>query len=411
MNVSRREGMIVLGKSEDRLPEHGGHLLWAARRYGKSPGDFIDFSANINPLGPPDVVIETLRTSLDDIIHYPDPDGITFRQAVARRWQIPADAVRPLNGAAEGFILLLQWWRPGRVVIPGPAFAGYGRAARAVGVDPFHVPFVARRQHRRFALDVTAVKKALRFGKGDVVMLANPNNPTGHLVEEDTLQELLYVIGQRGAFLLLDEAFLDFVPDEAQRSLCRKAACTDRLVVVRSLTKMYALPGLRLGFVVGTSSLLNRLDRMRQPWPVNNLALAAGVAALQAGNDHVSRTVHFVQTERRWLIRELSRLSRVTVWDGVANFLLLQFHPPWPDATQLVQRLAEQGILVRTGANFVGLGSSYVRIAVRTRSDNERLLTALRHISASGAGRWPDDGTTADGDAPVFHSPRIDAGK
>lgn len=362
------------------VPEHGGNLSWAARRYGKASTDFVDFSANINPLGPPAAVVRGLQSSLNHIQHYPDPDGVAFRQVVADRWGIPLGAVRPLNGAAEGFMLLLQIWRPRRVIIPGPAFAGYARAARAVGAQPVHVPLAVHPGTGEYTLDIAAVVGNIHPGAGDTVVVANPNNPTGHTVALDVLMELARQVERKGAYLLLDEAFLDFVPNERELSFCLLAASRRNVAVVRSLTKMYALPGLRLGFVVGEPKLLAELDRIRQPWPVNSLALAAGVVALTEGSDHVAATLSLVDTERTWLSTELSRLPAVTILPSAVNFMLLQFRSPWPAAVEFADQLGQRGILVRIASNFPGLGPCHLRIAVRRRWENERLLGALNDV-------------------------------
>lgn len=372
-----------MNENSPNVPEHGGHLNWAARRYGRAAADFVDFSANINPLGTPKAVMDTLHTALTDIRQYPDPDGAAFRQAVAERWNIAEQAVRPLNGAAEGFILLLQLWRPDRVVIPGPAFAGYARAARAVGAEAVHVPFQVEPNSGQYTVDTGAIVGELHPGAGDVVILTNPNNPTGHTVPRDVLTELVQQATRKGAYVLIDEAFLDFIYDERELSFCKQAATVGGVAVVRSLTKMYALPGLRLGFVVTEPDLLAEMDRIRQPWPVNNLALAAGVAALTEGDGHVAQTRDVVAAERTWLVNALSRLRGIDVTPGAVNFLLLALRPPWPEAAELADRLGERGILVRVASNFPGLGPSHLRIAVRGRHDNERLIAALADVGAA----------------------------
>lgn len=366
---------------------HGGNRSLASERYGVAPGQWVDFSANINPLGPPPAVLQLLRERLHEIERYPDPDAVAFRRALARYLEVPVEATRALNGGVEGIFLLLQAWRPQRVLIPVPTFVEYERAARAAGARVCRFPLVRDPRQRRYRLEPEAVQPLL--GPDTVLVLANPNNPTGNVIDSHVLSALLTAVAEAGARLLMDEAFLDFLPSRRRRSLCAAAAGPDSPVaVVGSLTKLFALPGLRVGYLVGPPPLLARIDELRDPWAVNHLAQLAGEWALEQaasqtsqGGWSIAATRALIAQERARLQGAMAQLPGCTVWRSRANFLLLELNDSWPRAAELADWLGRRGILIRDASNFPGLRERHVRIAVRGSSDNDRLLAAMREAA------------------------------
>lgn len=366
-------------------PAHGGNLRWAAQRYGRPVTGLIDFSASINPLGPPPAVRRALRRALSEVEHYPDPDALRFREKLAQRLGVPLASTRALNGGAEGFFWLLHHWRPRRVIVPVPAFSEYARAAAAVGAE-LRAPALLRPSLSRDACRAVLPVDALldEAMAGAVVVIANPNNPTGHAYERGGLLELHRRLRTVGARLLVDEAFLDFLPDADRRTLAREAAHADDLVVVGSLTKFFALPGLRLGYLIAEPHLLKELDRLRHSWPVNHLAQVAGAEALGDERTYTrfaQRTRQLIAAERAWLLTALSGIPGVRVYASAANFLLLELAPDWPGAGPVVDQLGRRGFLVRDASNFVGLGPGALRIAVRRRRENRRLVRELARLA------------------------------
>ncbi len=362
----------------DPLPwqqDHGGNVWEAPGRPGRS---VLDFSASVNPLGPPPGLLEHLQARWPWIVHYPDRRAREFAAAAARRYGLPAGAVLAGNGSAELIDLALRGLSPGRVILCPPDFGLYERCVPP-GVPVLRIP---RSTGQGFAPDLDAVAREVRTG--DLVVLSNPSNPAGTAVAAEDLLETAHRCARAGAVLVVDEAFADFCP---RVSLLAHATREPALLVLRSLTKFYGIPGIRIGFATGAPELLRRMAAVQVPWSVGTLHQAAGAFCL-ALEDWPDRTQGFVDRTRRELQESLEALPGLSVVPGArANYLLVRLDPPAPGATGAYEFLAARGILVRHCGSF-GLGERYVRVAVRSPRENQRLVQAL----ASLLGRGPRPG-------------------
>ncbi|MBO4401676.1 MAG: threonine-phosphate decarboxylase [Selenomonadaceae bacterium] len=332
--------------------EHGGQVYDAD---GKA-GDWLDFSANINPLGLSEKVRAALAENLAGVVNYPDPAAVELKAAICARYAVKPENLVLLNGAAEFFYLYLNATRPRRVVIPVPSFSEYERAARAAGAD---VEYFYLKAEKKFALDVEKIPAA------DCVILGRPNNPTGTLPTLDEIQALA-----EKSCVLVDESFIDFLPVESARRLV-----SEKILVVQSLTKIFAIPGLRLGFAVVEEKLAARLNLAKDVWNVNFLAQKAGVAAL-ADEEYLAETLSWLAAEREFFLTRLKKLRGVEVVGGAANFVLVRLER----APEVLEELRRRKILVRSCANFAGLDERFLRVAVRSRAENLRLLENLEAI-------------------------------
>ena len=344
-------------------------MLAAATRWGLDPTSILDFSANINPLGPPRSVRRAARQALCGIAQYPEPFSRRLRTALAHRHRVPEDAVLVGNGAAEVIHLLARLAAGRRVAVPVPGFAEYGRAARGVGAAVVPTPVTGIFATIPALPDLPADQGPALQG-GDLRFLCNPHNPTGLLLPPE---DVLKVVDGMSALVVVDEAFIDLTDAGERGSVIAHVPDRRNLVVVRSLTKFFAMPGLRIGYAVAPPELVARLDAARDPWSVSVLAQAAALAAL-ADQAYANRTRAWVRRERAFLARELAGLPGYTVEPPSANFILAR----GPEPAWLTQsRLGPQGILVRDCRSFDGLTEHHVRLAVRSRADNRRLLAAL----------------------------------
>jgi len=352
--------------------EHGGDLRRARGRFARQ--DFLDFSASINPLGMPPGLWEHLLAVWETLLHYPEPHSGTLVDAVATRFRLAQNQVLVGNGSAELIDLLLrsQQWR--RLVICPPDFSLYHSLAPAA----VPVKLVPRLREQGFAPDLEAL--AEQTEAGDLILFSNPGNPAGSTASRERLRALLEHCTQIGATLALDEAFADFCPE---CSLIELAGSTSHLLVLRSLTKFYAIPGLRAGYLAGASDLVAAAAGLQVPWSVNALAQAAGVFCL-AQQQWEERSLRYVAVERERLQSRLADLPGVSPQDSRANYMLVRVTPPAPSATELYEDLARKGFLIRHCGSF-GLGEEFVRIAVRTREENEGLLEALQEVLSSRA--------------------------
>ncbi|KIH76341.1 L-threonine O-3-phosphate decarboxylase [Geoalkalibacter ferrihydriticus] len=351
--------------------QHGGNVLQTARELGLEPEALRDFSASINPLGTPDEVMAAIRASLEQIQHYPEIDGASLIQALAEHHQMAPGHFVPGSGSTELIYLLPRVLRPRRALLLAPCFSEYARSLAQIGCS---VDYHLLSAEDNFLFDPLSLLHQIR-PETDLIVLANPGNPAGTALAPQALLELAAGIREQ-ALLLVDEAFVDFCPDH---SLLPHLKHCDNVLVLRSFTKFYAMPGLRAGYLAGAPHTLARLAQAREPWTLSTPALAAARACLGAA-DFRRHTLRVIPQWRGQLQKGLQELGW-RVFPGEANYLLAHLPPGSTKAPQLAATLRAQGILVRDCSNFVGLDETYVRVAVRRPEDNQRLLHALRTLT------------------------------
>ena len=336
--------------------EHGGQIYDA----NGVAGDWLDFSANINPLGLSERILRTLVENLRGVVNYPDPNAAELKRAISRRYDVPEKNLVLLNGAAEFFYLYLNVMRPARVIIPVPSFSEYERAARAAQCE---VRYFVTNAEENFAIDVNRLRADIT--PADCVIIGRPNNPTGNLITVEEILQLAQV-----ASVIVDESFIDFIDVESVKKFA-----SGKISVVQSLTKIFAIPGLRLGFAVVEENLARRLNFSKDVWNVNFLAQKAGVAAL-SDEDFLQRTRAWLEVEKKFFVEQLKNLRGVKVFSPTVNFILFKHER----AEEILNELRSEKILLRSCANFVGLDKSYLRTAIRSREENLRLFNALEKI-------------------------------
>ncbi len=352
---------------------HGGDLMAASREFGIEPGNFCDFSSNVNPLGPPPGLKKELIEHIDEISRYPTPQARGFRSVLARCLGLPEERVMPGNGANELIHLLFLWKRPRKVLIPRPGFSEYARAARLIGAELgyYSLPLDATFDKDNLAGNLAGV---------DFMVFCSPNNPTGFFYHGEALRETIQKAGEMGITVLLDESFFAMTGKPAAESYAGFAY--DNLWVVTSLTKLWALPGLRLGYLCGPPGGIRTLTQNGDPWRVNALAQRAGIYCLADGN-YLERSIAMVKKEREYLTRRLREIEGISVFPGAANYLLLKGNREGFTSADLYHELASRGILIRNASNYPGLDQRYFRIAVLQREKNIRLLKELCYYFAS----------------------------
>ncbi len=342
---------------------HGAHGA-AMAKVLDVPDAFLDFSQNINPLGAPPAVLESARRALaEESARYPDLSYARLREALGEYLGVDPARVVPTNGGAEAlFLAARSAGTGGKALVLEPTFSEYAAAAGAAGLEP--VRRLARRVEDGFRLDFGALDD---LGGVDVVFLCNPNNPTGEALGRADVLDVAGRVRRAGAVLIVDEAFADFVPD-----ISVVADVDEHLVVARSFTKFFAIPGLRLGCLVCEDP--SRAWALQPSWPVNAVAPAAGLAA--ARDERVCRrSIAEVARLREGLAAALGALPGLEVFPGAANFLLVR------GPGDLVERLARRGVLVRGCEPFMGLGPGYFRVAVRGEAENAALVAVIREES------------------------------
>jgi threonine-phosphate decarboxylase len=341
---------------------HGGRVLPFAREHNIDYRDVLDFSANINPLGPSPKAIEAIRQALESVRVYPDEMPVRLIRRLSDRLRVPDETILAGNGATDLLYFWLRTFRPRTACLIIPTFGEYRKALEGVGAEIQIVRLSATNDFRLPPITTDA----------DVVILTNPNNPAGSFAPPE---EMVDWIGRfrSSTQILVDEAFVEFT---AQPSLVRYIDRFPNLWVLRSMTKFYAIPGLRLGYLVG--ACMPALAGKREPWQVSTLAEAAGIASLD-DRAHEETTMQLIQRERIWLWKQLQSVPGLHANSSSANFFLARCEC---EATLdgLIESLAGQRMLIRDCRNVEGLDGPYFRLAIKTREDNQRLLECLRKV-------------------------------
>ena len=350
---------------------HGGNVEEIARKYDLREEEIIDFSANINPLGPPSKVIKALKENLDKIARYPDPEAIDLREELSKYLKINPENIIVGNGAIELIHLICRVLKPEKSLIVVPAFSEYESALKSVGCKTHFFPLKSRDNLR---LDIEELSRNLK--NIDLLFLCNPNNPAGQLINKADMLKIADITRKRGIFLVIDEVFMDFVEDEKEETLIQEAIKRNNLFVIRSLTKFFALPGIRIGYGIGNKRLLKKLKIHKEYWSVNALAQIAGIAALK-DKEYVKKTKELISKERKFLYHKLSKINGLRPYSSVANFIFCRLTTNRVNSTIIRKKLIQKNILIRDCSSFRSLNNRYIRIAVRTHRENLHLINSF----------------------------------
>ncbi len=372
--------------------EHGGNIHREKRASGRQ---LIDFSANINPLGPPDWLRPLISSQIEELEHYPDPESSRFVAAIASHSGLSPAAIVVSNGTSELLHTLMRLLPCQRVVLPVPAYVDYQRAAQLAGRT---VELLPLSEAQGFRLDFDELAERLR--PGDLAVVATPNNPTGLMPDRQAL--LALIRARPECTFLLDEAFVDFLADTPSL-----AGLADNLLTLNSMTKFYALPGLRLGYGSFPPALAETLREHLPPWSVNTLAQVVGERAL-ADHRYQERSRSTTANLRQLLSAELCQFGQLQVFPGEANYLLIKI-VTGGDSHALSRFCLERGVMIRRCDNYPGLGcGAYFRLAVRREEENEHLLEVLRSFFPGSRSRPAPPRRAA---ALMFQGTCSDAGK
>jgi threonine-phosphate decarboxylase len=348
---------------------HGGDIDASARSVGNEPKEIIDFSASINPLGPPPSARKAFINSYGEISRYPDPYGEKLKEALAKRHGMKTAEVLVGNGSTQLLYVLCAALRPRTALVIGPAFSEYANALALAGSN---IRSLSLSVGDGFQFSTERLMAAWEKNC-DLLVLTTPNSLTGRLIPKKEIENIARLALVRKSFVVVDEAFIDFVEDESVKMLVQH---NPFVIVLRSLTKYYALPGLRLGYLIGQARRVAQLAAFREPWSVNGPALSVALACL-ADAGFTAKTERWLEQERTFLFQGLTKLDGFHPFSSRTNFLLVKIEKHGVDALELRSFLLRRKILIRACNSFAELGGDFFRVAVRRRKENRRLLAAL----------------------------------
>ena len=352
---------------------HGGEILDAAGKSGFKREEILDFSSSVNPLGPSKKALKAAKNSFKEIPAYPDSNSNELRQAIADHFDgLSKNNVIVGNGSTELMYLFAETFmkKGDTAVIPAPTFGEYESAVRKTGETPKFVKL-----DKNFNVEADVFAREMAGAK--IVFLCNPNNPTSILIPTETLKGIIEEALAQDSLVFLDEDFLEFVENEQALSMINKIKAYPNLFILRSFTKIFGLTGLRVGYGIASEEIINVLLCAKIPWNVNCLAQAAAVVALK-DEEHLRVTRELIKKEKAFLSTELEKIKSFKVFPPDANFFFIDIRKSGLTATELKNKLLRQGILIRDCTSFRGLDEYFIRVAVKTREENERLIEALK---------------------------------
>lgn len=353
--------------------KHGGNVYEIEKQYGIEHQKIIDFSANINPLGFPKGLKEAIVEGLEDLVHYPDPNYEALIEAIARYNQMNSEWVYPGNGAIELIYLIVEYLKPAKAHVIAPGFVEYERSLKRYGAE---INWIVLKEENDFQLTWEEISSCMNKPE-EPLILASPNNPTGALIEPELLNKIIEEAEKNAQPVIMDEAFIDFVEDSKHYSLSGEVQNHPYLFILRSMTKCYAIPGLRLGYLLTSHPGFRAwMEEYRIPWMINHLAVRAGIVSLKEC-EHLEKTRQYVKMQKGTLVEGLRSVKGIKVYPAEANFISFKLCEGQID---LRAELLKKGIMIRSCANYIGLDSSYYRIAVKTAEENQILLAALKEI-------------------------------
>lgn len=353
---------------------HGGDIRGLTEKYNLKSNDFIDFSSNINPLGFPKQLKKIIADNLESISYYPDIESKVIRSVLSRHLNIHADNLLIGNGSIELIFLIAQALSPRKALIPVPNFSEYERALNLVGTNNI---FLKLSEKNNFQLNLDELLS--RLSAVNLIFLSNPNNPTGALFNKDLMKDLLKECEKRKTFLVIDEAFMDFVQGGNDISMLESAARSKYILVLQSMTKFFALAGLRLGILVGSKELLNKISKYQPPWSVNSLAQAAGAKVIE-DTSFIKKSREYLFKEREYLFKGLQTINSLKSYIPSSNFIFCKILNKSISSTSLFDSCAKKGIFIRDCSNFRALDNSFIRVAIRKRDENKKLIEVLKEI-------------------------------
>ncbi|NSW91480.1 MAG: threonine-phosphate decarboxylase [Firmicutes bacterium] len=358
--------------SQKFVEEHGGNIHKASKILNMKINDIIDFSANINPLGIPPALKETLISSIDTLVYYPDPEYHRLRSQLSDYTGVPSGRIIPGNGSLEIIFLLLKVLKPKNILIPAPSFSEYEKAAADFGIN---IRFFKLKEEESFRLNINRLRKEISVGV-ECILICNPNNPTSTLVSFEEMKLIIDLASRYKTTIIIDEAFIELTVGGACNSMANLVGKYDNLFIIRAFTKVFAVPGLRLGYGIGNEELVATMRSKQQPWSVNILAACAGNYLVDA-EEYLQRTEAWLIEEKEWLYESMKAIPGLKPFKPDTNFILVKLCGT-KNATELEESMAQRGILIRNASNFRFLDEHFFRVAVRDRASNRSLVEALK---------------------------------
>ena len=390
-------------EKETKMDFHGGNIYKIFRE--KNIKEILDYSSNINPYGIPESLKKRITENLEILERYPDPDYIELRQKLAHLNKVDVSNIILGNGATEIIFLFMKVINPKKILIAAPTFGEYERAAKATervedsiilgnsnkkkydeksfGKQKIEIEHFEVKENDDFKLNIHNLKNELEK-KYDLLIMCNPNNPTGKFLKLSETEQILKECNKYNTKLFIDEAFIDFLKDGMKESIINTKENKQNLFVARAFTKFFAIPGLRLGYgIYFDKKLEKRISEKKEPWSVNNIAEMAGLTVLD-DTKYIEETLKWIAEEKTYVYEKLNEISGIKPYKTEVNFITVKIEDNFIlkglNVKILRGKMIEKGILIRDASNFKFLDERFFRLAIKNRKNNDRVIETLKKI-------------------------------
>ena len=379
---------------------HGGNIYKVFRE--KNIKEILDYSSNINPYGIPESLKKRITENLEVLERYPDPDYVELRQKLANLNKVNLSDIILGNGATEIIFLFMKVINPKKILIVSPTFGEYERAVKATEISgdtvslsssngdnknienkKIEIEYFELKESDDFKLNIGNLKNELE-NKYDLLIICNPNNPTGKFLKLAQTEEILKECNKYNTKLFIDEAFIEFLEDGMKESIINTEGNKKNLFVTRAFTKFFAIPGLRLGYgMYFDKELEQKISEKKEPWSVNNIAEMAGLTVLD-DTEYIEKTLKWIVEEKIYMYEKLNEISGIKSYETEVNFITgkidEKLFSEGLNVKVLREKMLEQGILIRDASNFKFLDERFFRLAIKDRASNERVIEAMKEI-------------------------------
>ena len=389
----------MITKKETEMDFHGGNIYKVFRE--KNLKEILDYSSNINPYGIPEGLKKRIIENLEILERYPDPDYVELREKLAHLNKIDISDIVLGNGATEIIFLFMKVINPKKILIVSPTFGEYERAVKATEIPrdivslscsgdnknienkEIEIEYFELKESDDFKLNIGNLKNELEK-KYDLLIICNPNNPTGKFLKLAQTEEILKECNKYDTKLFIDEAFIEFLADGMKESIINTEENKKNLFVTRAFTKFFAIPGLRLGYgMYFDKELEQKISEKKEPWSVNNIAEMAGLTVLD-DTEYIEKTLKWITKEKIYMYEKLNEISGIKVYETEVNFITgkidEKLFSEGLNVKILREKMLEQGILIRDASNFNFLDERFFRLAIKDRASNERVIEAMKEI-------------------------------
>ena len=387
----------MITKKETEMDFHGGNIYKVFRE--KNLKEILDYSSNINPYGIPESLKSRIIENLEILERYPDPDYVELREKLAHLNKIDISDIVLGNGATEIIFLFMKVINPKKILIVSPTFGEYERAVKATEIPrdivslscsgdnknienkEIEIEYFELKESDDFKLNIGNLKNELEK-KYDLLIICNPNNPTGKFLKLAQTEEILKECNKYDTKLFIDEAFIEFLADGMKESIINTEENKKNLFVTRAFTKFFAIPGLRLGYgMYFDKELEQKISEKKEPWSVNNIAEMAGITVLD-DTEYIEKTLNWITEEKKYMYEKLDEISGIKPYKTEVNFICVKIKDELIskglNVKKLREKMMEEGILIRDASNFKFLDERFFRLAIKDRRSNDRVIEALK---------------------------------